>query len=328
MQNLKIVQFSFFQPVVIKNKALSDGKISNFLWQIGCWADQFAYLGDKQLNVIPEKLNIRKYSFEKKFKSYIPMTRTAGKVILYIGTFFMLPLIALAIKVIYKWQLNSVSMLKENNVNTYIAGKQIGQTKLVLFKGNLLIERTDAIVNAANAQLAAGSGLCGAFKNAAGDEIFKECEQILNKQKITHIQTGEAVLTTIGDLKKFKDSKVKAIVHAVGPNYGDKKNLDDQQMAALLAKTYTSSLELIINPAANQKMVSDKLTPQPLRSIGFPSISTGIYQFPLELAAKTAFEAIKAFVDKHPKSLDEVRFVFLMTDDNTIKAYTDALNKL
>lgn len=329
--NQKIEEFSFFQPVVLKEK-LSTSKVSNFFWKIGAWADQFAYLGGKELNVSPEHLYAHHFSFEKNRESDIPFRRTLVKVFLYCATFFALPIVAMAIKAMYKWQLNSIAMLKENVKNTPFAEKRIGNTDVVLFKGDIFRENTNAIVNAANPGLWAGGGICGAFNRMAGKPIFDECEQILKSQNIKQIQTGEAVLTTIGELAtNVPGTKVKAIVHAAGPDCSG-LNLKDpdvmNEASDKLAQTYTSSLEVITDPACHQLMVSDKVDRTPLRSISFCSISTGIFSFPVEKAAEVALEAIKTFIEKNPKALDEVRFVIMANEPTTQKAYQEALDKI
>ncbi len=84
--------------------------------------------------------------------------------------------------------------------------------KMVLKIGDLTEERVDVIVNAANTGLKPGGGVCGAIHRKAGDGVFKECEEILEKEDISAIQTGEARMTSAGNLKN-----VKAIIHAAGP---------------------------------------------------------------------------------------------------------------
>lgn len=330
MVNVKISDFSFWQPVAFETQIPTTNSFSDYLWKIGSWADQFAYLGSSQISVKPEQINIRKFSFEENHEEAIAMRETGIKVAFYVLTLFTLPLIALAIKVIFKWRLNAVTMLKENP-NTYLAGREFGKTRVVLVSGSLLDETTDAVVNAANSALKAGGGICGAFRKEAGQGIFDECAEILKEQKRKEIDTGEAVLTTAGDLAP----RIKAIVHAVGPIYNDKKAKVDgynEEQADLLAKAYTSSLELVTEPLFHQASISQKLgLPSAMRTIGFPSISTGIYDFPLDLAAETSLQAVKTYIEKHSGELDEVRFVFLPLDkdkQSTAQFYLDALKKL
>lgn len=357
--NVKIEQFPFWQPVVFDDETpiTSDSSIYDKLWRLGSWADQFASLGSIQLNVKPERINIRKFSFEENEQQNIPMWHTAVKGALYALSFFTLPLAALVIKIIFKWRLNAITMLK-HNPNTFLAGKEIGKTRIVLVTGSLLEETTEAVVNAANAKLQAGGGICGAFHAQAGDGIFDECDTILKKQKRNAIATGEAVLTTAGDLRSPPDQepdtceavlttaddsmsppdqepRIKTIVHAVGPIFDEKEEKNAgylEEQAELLAQAYTSSLELITDPNDHSDYVSDEIVdPKPMRTIGFPSISTGIYKFPLDTAAAAALGAVKTFIEENPDALDEVRFVFFPLDKDkqkTAQFYVDALNNL
>ena len=145
------------------------------------------------------------------------------------------------------------------------------------------------------------------------------------------IETGSGVLTTAGDLRP----RIKTVVHAVGPIYDEKKakkdpQYDDQQ-AKLLSDAYRTGLDVVTNPQGHPTVISAQIKdPQPMRTIGFPSISTGIYDFPLDLAAKTALETVKTFIEENPDALDEVRFVFLplTKDKKTPAAYAAALNSL
>lgn len=336
--NVKIEQFPFWQPVVFDDETpiTSDSSIYDKLWRLGSWADQFASLGSIQLNVKPERINIRKFSFEENEQQNIPMWHTAVKGALYALSFFTLPLAALVIKIIFKWRLNAIAMLKDNP-NNFLAGKEIGKTRIVLVTGNLFDETTEAVVNAAQVSLEAGGGVCGYFHDNAGQGVFDECKEILKKQKRQAIDTGEAVLTTAGDLMSplDKEPRIKTIVHAVGPQFDKKKEENEgylKEQADLLAQAYTSSLELITDPNDHSDYVSDDIVdPEPMRTIGFPSISTGIYHFPLDTAAAAALGAVKTFIEENPDALDEVRFVFLPLDKDkqkTAEPYVKALNNL
>lgn len=329
MNNNSISQFSFWQPVAFKDVTPSTNQLQDLFWKIGSVADEFAYIGSQEaarIYVQAERVNVRKFSFEQVLSEPLPMWDTAIKLTLSALTLFTLPLLALAIKVMYKWRLNAITMVKDNP-NQFLAGKEIGKTQIVLATGNLLDETTDVVVNAANARLAAGGGICGAFYKNAGKGIFDECNNILNDNKIKAIQTGQAVMTTAGDLRP----RIKAIVHAVGPIY-DKKKADKVDYPKQLEMAYISSMKLAAEPDEDIAMVSSELqNPQPMRTIGFPSISTGIYDFPLDLAAATALGAVKKFIEANPDALDEVRFVFFPIDKDpqeTATFYVDALNDL
>jgi len=147
------------------------------------------------------------------------------------------------------------------------------EIKIIL--GDITLSNCDAIVNAANKELRGGSGVCGAiFKKAGWDELQKECYEK------GPIKTGEAIET------KGYNLKAKYIIHAVGPIY--RSDLD----APLLRNAYINSLK-----------VADRLK---LKSIAFPSISTGVYGYPKEKACLIALNAIKEYI---PETLEVVEFV-------------------
>ena len=147
------------------------------------------------------------------------------------------------------------------------------EIKIIL--GDITLSNCDAIVNAANKELRGGSGVCGAiFKKAGWDELQKECYEK------GPIKTGEAAYT------KGYNLKAKYIIHAVGPIYHSDAD------APLLKSAYISSLKL-----------ADSLN---LKSIAFPSISTGVYGYPKEKACLIAIDAIKEYV---PTSVEVVEFV-------------------
>ena len=153
---------------------------------------------------------------------------------------------------------------------------------------------TDAIVNAANDGLWAGSGVCGAIFKAAG---YKQLQEACDK--IGHCDTGSAVITPGFNLK------AKYIIHAVGPRWKDGKHKEPEQ----LYSAYYKSLELA---KANH-----------CRSIGFPLISAGVFGYPLTGAWEQAFDACKDFLDWHKDvSLD---IVFAVLDDAIIKIGREAL---
>jgi O-acetyl-ADP-ribose deacetylase (regulator of RNase III) len=143
--------------------------------------------------------------------------------------------------------------------------------------GDLTEQRVDAIVNAANEDLAPGGGVCGAIYRAGGSEIFDECA------RLGGCATGDAKATGGGRLP------ARHVIHAVGPVW--QGGVRDEP--TLLASAYRRSLE-----------VAEELG---CRTIAFPALSTGIYGYPADLAAPVAVEAVKPFADR----FDEVRFVFL-----------------
>ncbi|AZJ33685.1 O-acetyl-ADP-ribose deacetylase (regulator of RNase III), contains Macro domain [Tenacibaculum mesophilum] len=162
-----------------------------------------------------------------------------------------------------------------------------------IIKGDITKVRVDIIVNAANSSLLGGSGVDGAIHRAGGSSILEECQQIRNKQG--KCKTGEAVITTAGNLP------AKKVIHTVGPVYQEGKNNEKE----LLANCYKNSLLL-----AKENN---------LHSIAFPCISTGIYRFPKQVAAEVALSTIKS-----TPILDEV--IFVCFDNESYMIYKKILN--
>ena len=166
----------------------------------------------------------------------------------------------------------------------------IGNAVLELIRGNIVEQDVDAIVNAANETLAPGGGVSGAIHRAAGPELADECA------RIGGCPTGEARITTGYHLKAHH------IIHTIGPHYnGNPHNTE------LLASTYHSALMLAANHG--------------LQSIAFPSISTGIYGYPLDQAAPIALATCRDVLQSHP-GIALVRFVLF--DEETYRAYEQA----
>ena len=154
--------------------------------------------------------------------------------------------------------------------------------------GDLTTQQVDAIVNAANEQLAPGAGVAGAINAAGGREIFDEAA------RYGGCPTGQARATGAGRLP------ARHVIHAVGPIWHG----GGADEAALLASAYRSSLEL-----------AEQLE---CRTIAFPALSTGVYGYPVEKAAPVAIEAVQPFEGR----FDEIRFVFL--DDGPRAAFAGA----
>jgi O-acetyl-ADP-ribose deacetylase (regulator of RNase III) len=164
----------------------------------------------------------------------------------------------------------------------------VGHTKLVLKKGDITLEATDAIVNAANSSLMGGGGVDGAIHRAGGPGIVDECRKIRTEQG--ELPTGEAVITRGGNLK------ARYVIHTVGPVWHGGTHNEDN----LLSNAYRNSLAL----AAEHKITS----------VAFPAISTGIYGFPPERASRIAFTTVCDFVRKHHE-VTEVRFIVFSVND-------------
>jgi O-acetyl-ADP-ribose deacetylase len=162
--------------------------------------------------------------------------------------------------------------------------------------GDITHETTDAIVNAANSSLLGGGGVDGAIHRAGGPAILEEC------RPLGGCPTGDAKLTGGGSLA------ARYVIHAVGPFYRDGLHGEPE----LLASAYRRSLEVAVEHG--------------LRSIAFPSISTGAYRYPIAEAAPIALGTVAAFLDEHPGRLDVVRFVLYGARD--LAVYSEALARL
>ncbi len=175
----------------------------------------------------------------------------------------------------------------------------LGKSRLILKKGDITKERVDIIVNAANRGLRGGGGVDGAIHRAGGPEIMKECKKII--EKIGILPTGKVAITTAGNLN------AKWVFHTPGPIYRDGKNNE----AELLKSCYFESLKL-----AKEKKA---------KSIAFPSISTGIYGYPLKEAS---FIALKTVIDFLKNTNEPLEVRFILFDDNTFEAYFKTLKRL
>lgn len=154
--------------------------------------------------------------------------------------------------------------------------------KIKLIQGDLTKVEADAIVNAANSSLMGGGGVDGAIHRAGGPAILEECKKIVAKQG--PLPTGEAVITTGGNLP------ARYVIHTVGPIwYGGNDNEDEK-----LRNCYINSLKLAENNNCE--------------TIAFPNISTGVYHFPKERAARISVQAIKDYL-AGSTSIEEVILV-------------------
>ncbi|MBI5869042.1 MAG: O-acetyl-ADP-ribose deacetylase [candidate division Zixibacteria bacterium] len=160
----------------------------------------------------------------------------------------------------------------------------IGATKLVMDRGDITTQSTDAIVNAANTGLRGGAGVDGAIHHAGGPTIMEEC------RKLGRCPTGKAVVTKAGRLQ------AKWVIHAVGPIYAGLTSDNTE-----LASAYRESLMRAVEVQA--------------RSVAFPCISTGAYGFPVKQAAPIAIGTVSKFVEDNPDKFDLIRFVIFTDAD-------------
>lgn len=156
--------------------------------------------------------------------------------------------------------------------------------------GDITKEYTDAVVNAANSTLMGGGGVDGAIHREGGRQILEECREIRRTRFPEGLPTGEAVITSGGNLK------ARFVIHTVGPIYGQNNGRD----AKLLADCYSNSLQIAVE--------------NNLETIAFPSISTGAFYYPKHEAAKVASLAIKEFLSQD-KSVKKVFLVFFSPKD-------------
>jgi O-acetyl-ADP-ribose deacetylase (regulator of RNase III) len=172
---------------------------------------------------------------------------------------------------------------------------KIGKAVLELLQGDITEQDAEAIVNAANRSLLGGGGVDGAIHRAAGPQLLAECRTLAG------CETGDAKIT-----KGYK-LKARHVIHTVGPIY----HSDGQRAPELLASCYRRSLEV----ASENK----------LKSVAFPSISTGAYGYPLEEAAPIALKTVIDYLKAHP-DIQLVRFVLFGND--AYQAYEKALKNL
>ena len=166
-------------------------------------------------------------------------------------------------------------------------------TTVRIESGDITRLTVDAIVNAANSSLLGGGGVDGAIHRAAGPELLVEC------RTLGGCPTGEARITRGYRLP------ARHVIHTVGPVWHGGKSGEEQA----LASCYRNSLEIARDNG--------------LRGVAFPSISTGVYGFPMERAAPIAVREVNLFINSEPDALDEV--IFVCFGDHAVKAYEDIL---
>lgn len=167
-------------------------------------------------------------------------------------------------------------------------------TEILFSKGDITQVEADAIVNAANAELAGGGGVDGAIHRAGGPSIMAEC------RKIGGCPTGSAVATTAGNLR------AKFVFHAVGPVYRGKEKDVEQ-----LASCHLKCLDLAVEKGC--------------RTIAFCAISTGVYGYPIREASVIAVGSVHGWLLNNPGKLEAIKFVLF--SDEALTAYQGAHDK-
>ncbi|MGD0655639.1 MAG: O-acetyl-ADP-ribose deacetylase [Thermoguttaceae bacterium] len=174
---------------------------------------------------------------------------------------------------------------------------EIGKTILELCQGDITLQEVDAIVNAANSSLAGGGGVDGAIHRRGGPSIMADTFARYPQG----CPTGSAVISIGGNLQ------AKYVIHAVGPVWSG----GGRGEAESLASAYRRSLELAVEHEC--------------RGIAFPALSTGVYRYPIDLAARTALSTAVDFLREHGKP-ELVRFVLF--DAAAYNAFAAALEEL
>jgi len=172
---------------------------------------------------------------------------------------------------------------------------KVGSSTLELTQGDITEQTVDGIVNAANSALRGGGGVDGAIHRAGGPSIMEAC------RRIGRCDTGNAVITAAGNLR------ARYVIHTVGPIWQGGRAGEPE----LLASCYRRSLEIAAEKG--------------LQSIAFPSVSTGVYGYPVQAAARVALAAVREFL-QGSEVISLVRFVLF--DAGTYEAYARAMAEL
>jgi O-acetyl-ADP-ribose deacetylase (regulator of RNase III) len=178
---------------------------------------------------------------------------------------------------------------------------KVGNARIQLIKGDITEVDVDAIVNAANSTLLGGGGVDGAIHRKGGPKILEECKLIRATQWPDGLPTGKAVLTSGGNLK------AKYVIHTVGPIWLGGFHVESE----LLKQAYRNSLKLAVQNG--------------IKTIAFPSISTGAYGYPIEEASRVAVGSVKKFLEKEDK-IKKVTFVLF--SDLDFAVYLRALKDI
>jgi O-acetyl-ADP-ribose deacetylase (regulator of RNase III) len=172
-----------------------------------------------------------------------------------------------------------------------------GETKIRFVQGDITDQDVDAIVNAANSTLMGGGGVDGAIHRRGGPGILEDCKQIRRHEWPDGLPGGKAVITTGGWLK------ARHVIHTVGPVWrggGEKES-------EVLANCYKNSLSIAKEEG--------------LRSLAFPSISTGAYGYPIQEASRIALKTVKEYIEKEGGPAE---VVFVLFSENDLRTYIQA----
>ena len=172
------------------------------------------------------------------------------------------------------------------------------KNRLEAIKGDITKIKADAIVNAANSSLLGGGGVDGTIHRAGGPAILEECRKIVARQG--GCKTGEALITTAGNLP------AKYVIHTVGPVWSGGNNKEREK----LANCYLNSLQLAVENNC--------------KTVAFPNISTGVYHFPKEDAAKISVDSIKQFLSKD-HSIEKV--IIVCFDDENFRYVSNSITE-
>jgi O-acetyl-ADP-ribose deacetylase (regulator of RNase III) len=176
-----------------------------------------------------------------------------------------------------------------------------GKTTVRVVLGDITDQAVEAVVNAANSSLMGGGGVDGAIHRRGGPAILEECQLIRLKEWPAGLPTGGAVITTGGSLK------ARRVIHTVGPVWSGGRSGEPSS----LAECYASSLRVAVNHG--------------LKSVAFPSISTGAYGYPTREASRIALRAVKGFVEREGAPAE---VIFVLYSENDFKTYMEALGEL
>jgi O-acetyl-ADP-ribose deacetylase (regulator of RNase III) len=170
---------------------------------------------------------------------------------------------------------------------------------IVIKTGDITLEDVCAVVNAANASLLGGGGVDGAIHRAGGRAILRECQNIRKEQYPDGLPTGEAVATTAGNMK------AKYVIHTVGPVY----SRCGEKCESLLYTCYINAMQEAVKLGCT--------------SIAFPAISTGVYGYPADEAARIAYRAVTFFL----KEEDTLQVYFVFHTDRNKTAFINAIGR-